>query len=153
MGKTEKRLQELGITLPAPLDPGPYGFNFLAAARHNDLLYLSGNADLAFRGRVGDDLTVEEGYQAARGAALQCLAVMQRELGTLDRVRQVFKVLGFVNSAAGFVQQPKVMNGCSDLLIQVLGDRGRHARSAVGVLALPMNIAVEVEMLVVVETG
>jgi len=82
---------------------------------------------------------------------LQCLAVVQQELGTLDRVKKVFKVLGFINSGPGFGQQPAVLNGCSDLLIDVFGEKGKHARSAIGVSALPMGLAVEVEMLIVVE--
>jgi len=151
IGDIEKRLQDLGITLPEPLDPTKYGFKFLPVNRHGDLLYVSGNGDLSITGQVGGDLTVEQGYQAARGAALQCLAVMQKELGTLDKVKKIFKVLGFINSAPGFGQQPAVLNGCSDLLIDVFGEKGKHARSAIGTLALPMGLAVEVEMLVVVE--
>ena len=151
VGNTERRLAELGIELPEPLDPVKYGFKFIPVNRHGDLLYVSGNGDLSIRGQVGADLTVEQGYQAARGAALQCLAVVQQELGTLDRVKKVFKVLGFINSGPGFGQQPAVLNGCSDLLIDVFGEKGKHARSAIGVSALPMGLAVEVEMLIVVE--
>lgn len=151
MGNIEKRLEDLDIRLPEPLDPTKYGFKFVPVNRHGDLLYVSGNGDLSITGQVGGNLTVEQGYQAARGAALQCLAVMQKELGTLDKVKKIFKVLGFINSAPGFGQQPAVLNGCSDLLIDVFGEKGKHARSAIGTSALPMGLAVEVEMLVVVE--
>jgi len=151
VGNVENRLAELGIKLPEPLDPVKYSFKFVPVNRHGDLLYVSGNGDLSITGQVGGDLTVEQGYQAARGAALQCLAVMQQELGTLDKVKKIFKVLGFINSAPGFGQQPAVLNGCSDLLIDVFGEKGKHARSAIGVSALPMGLAVEVEMLVVIE--
>jgi enamine deaminase RidA (YjgF/YER057c/UK114 family) len=99
-------------------------------------------------GKVGSDLSVEEGREAARQVALALLATLRRELGSLDRVRRVVKVLGMVNCAAGFVESPEVMNGCSDLLVDVFGSAiGSHARSAVGVFELPFNIAVEVEMI------
>jgi len=96
-------------------------------------------------------LTIEEGYAAAREAALRCLACLQAELGTLDKVEKIFKVLGFVRSAPGFSQQPAVMNGASDLFVEVFGEAGRHARSAIGVNELPEGIAAEVEIIVSVK--
>jgi enamine deaminase RidA (YjgF/YER057c/UK114 family) len=150
MGKVEERLQELGIKLPEPLDPGKYQFNFLPINRYGEWMYVSGSSAMT-TGQLGKDMTVEQGYEAARGSALACLSAIQAELGTLDRVKKVFKVLGFVNSADGFTQQPAVMNGCSDLLVQVLGEKGRHARSAIGTNSLPFGLAVEVEMLLVIE--
>ena len=99
-------------------------------------------------GKLGGDVSVEEGQEAAKLSALYCLASLQEELGDLDRVKRVVKLLGFVNSAPGFLQQHVVMNGASDLLISLFGESGRHARSSVGMAELPMNIAVEVEMIV-----
>ncbi len=152
MGKIEERLAELGITLPPPFVPSDFAANFIPVNRHGDLLYVSGTADLSIRGQVGGELTIEQGYQAARGAALQCLTAMRAELGTLDKVQKIFKVLGFINSAPGFDQQPTVLNGCSDLLVQVFGEKGRHARSAIGTSTLPFRIAVEIEMLAVADS-
>jgi len=100
-----------------------------------------------FKGRVGRDLTVENAYEAAKLAALNCLAAAKSVLGTLDRVERVVKVNGYVNSAPGFIDQAKVMNGASDLLAQIFGEKGRHARTSVGVSELPLNIAVEVELI------
>lgn len=148
MGKIEQQLSDLGIVLPEV--PRPLG-TYLSASRHGDLLYVSGHGSRNIRGQVGADLSIDDGYAAAREAGLRCLAGLQAELQTLDRVKKVFKVLGFINSAPGFGDQPKVLNGCSDLLVQVFGEAGRHARSAIGVSALPEGIAVEVEMLVVVD--
>ena len=99
-------------------------------------------------GIVGQDVTVEEAYQHARLTGLQLIATMKAELGDLDRVVRIVKVLGMVNAAPGFGQQPEVINGCSDLLVEVFGDRGRHARSAVGMGSLPRNITVEIEAVV-----
>ncbi|MGI6344916.1 MAG: RidA family protein [Bacillota bacterium] len=145
MGKIEKRLEELGIILPpVPIPLGTYK----PVNQVGSLLYTSGQGSLSVIGRVGEDLTQEEGYEAAREAALRCLACIQEELGTLDRVEKVWKVLGFVNSAPDFTQQPKVMNGASDLLVEIFGEAGRHARSAIGASQLPDGIAVEVEMIV-----
>ncbi len=148
MGQIEQRLQQLGIELPKV--PGPLG-NYLPANQVGNLVYTSGQGSRSVIGKVGGDLSIEQGYAAAREAALRCLACLQAQLGTLDRVEQVFKVLGFINSAPGFDQQPAVLNGASDLFVEVFGDKGRHARSAIGSNELPNSIAVEVEMLVAVK--
>jgi len=148
LGDIEKRLEELGIELPAV--PNPIG-NYVPVNRYGNLIYTSGQGSRGIRGQVGGELTVDQGYEAARDACLRCLAALKGELGTLDRVKKIFKVLGFINSAPGFGRQPAVLNGCSDLLVKVFGEAGRHARSAIGTSALPNGIAVEVEMLVVVE--
>ena len=148
MGRIEQLLQEKGITLPEV--PKSLG-NYIPVNRTGNLLYTSGQGSRNVVGKLGDDLSIDMGYAAAREAALRCLACIQAELGTLDRVEKVFKVLGFVTSAPGFVQQPAVMNGASDLLVEVFGQAGRHARSAIGAPELPNGIAVEVEMLVVVK--
>lgn len=148
MAEIERRLQELGIELP--LVPTPIG-NYLPVNRHGNFVYTSGQGSRGIRGQVGGELSVDQGYEAARDACLRCLAALKGELGTLDRVKKIFKVLGFINSAPGFGQQPAVLNGCSDLLVKIFGENGKHARSAIGTSALPNGIAVEIEMLVVVE--
>ncbi len=146
----ENRVKELGLELPQPAAPaGAY----VKAVRTGALLFLSGHGPhrdgvVAYRGKVGRDLSLEEGYAAARLTMLNCLSTIRTELGSLDRVRRVVKVLGFVNSAPGFFDQPKVINGGSELLVEVFGDSGKHARSAVGIAELPGNIAVEIEMIV-----
>jgi enamine deaminase RidA (YjgF/YER057c/UK114 family) len=148
--KIEARLAELGITLP-PVG-GPAG-NYVHAQRTGNLLYLSGkgprNADgSAPTGKVGADVSAEDAYQHARTVGLTLIAVLKETLGDLDRVTQVVKVLGMVNAAPDFGQQPKVINGCSDLFVEVFGDAGRHARSAVGMGSLPSGITVEIEAIV-----
>lgn len=148
MGEIEKRLQQLGIELPEL--PNSLG-NYLPTNRVGDLVYTSGQGSRAIKGKVGGDLSIEDGYAAAREATLRCLACLKAELGSLDRVEKIFKVLGFIASAPGFTAQPTVLNGCSDLLVEVFGERGRHARSAIGVSELPEGIAVEVEILVQVK--
>ena len=149
----EQRLAELGIVLPeAPKPVAAY----VPAVRTGDLLFISGQGPTAsgqvrFAGKVGQDVTVEDGAQAARLCAINCLAQVKSALGTLERVRRVVKVVGFVNAGPDFTDQPRVINGASELLIEVFGEAGKHARSAVGCSSLPMNIAVEVEM--VLEVG
>lgn len=144
------RLQELGIELPEV--PGPAG-NYVHAVRTGNLLYLSGKgpSDPNAKGKVGADFTAEEAYQHARQVGLTLIAVMNQELGNLDRVKRIVKVLGMVNAAPDFGQQPQVINGCSDLFVEVFGDAGRHARSAVGMGSLPNQITVEIEVIVEVE--
>lgn len=147
------RLKELGIALP-PV-PQPVG-NYVNAVRTGNLLYLAGKGPHSPdgklpQGKVGREFTVEEGYQHARSVGLALLATMEDELGSLDKVKQVIKVLGMVNAEPEFGDQPKVINGCSDLFVEVLGDKGRHARSAVGMGSLPMGIPVEIEVIVEVE--
>lgn len=145
-----ERLVKLGYELPEP--PEPAG-NYLPAIRSGDLLWLAGvgarRADGSrIAGKVGADLTIEEGYTAARWCALNLLARMQAELGDLDRVGRILKVVGFVNSAPDFYGQAQVVDGASDLFVALFGDAGRHARSAPGMAALPGNIAVIVEAVV-----
>ena len=146
----EARLRELGIELP-PVAP-PLG-TYVRAVRAGNLLFLAGHGPWqgdrpAFVGKVGRDFTVEDGAQAARLVGLGLLASTRAALGSLDRVKRVVKVLGMVNAVDGFGDQPKVINGCSDLLVEVFGQAGRHARSAVGMGSLPGGIAVEIEMIV-----
>jgi enamine deaminase RidA (YjgF/YER057c/UK114 family) len=148
----EARLKELNITLPPVLPPVA---NYVDWVRVGNLLFLAGNTagpDWKFKGKVGKDLTVQEGYDTARQVGLIMLAKVRAALGSLDRVKRVVKVLGMVNSAEGFGDQPRVVNGFSDLLVEVFGQAiGKHARSAVGMEGLPFNNAVEVEMIVEVE--
>ena len=148
--KIEARLQELGITLPAVSAPAG---NYVHAQRTGNLLYLSGKGPHsdngpAPTGKVGADVSVEDAYQHARSVGLMLIAVLQEALGDLDRVTQIVKVLGMVNATPDFGQQPKVINGCSDLFVEVFGDAGRHARSAVGMGSLPSGITVEIEVIV-----
>jgi enamine deaminase RidA (YjgF/YER057c/UK114 family) len=150
----EARIKELGLTLPQP--PKPLG-NYVPGVRAGNLLFLSGHGPVrvdgvpATRGKVGRDLSIEDGYKVARDVGINLLASAKTLLGSLDRVKRVVKVLGMVNSAEGFGDQPKVINGCSDLLVEVFGESGRHARSAVGMAELPMGIPVEIEMILEVE--
>jgi len=148
----EARLKELNITLPSV--PPPVA-NYVDAVRVGNLLFLAGNTagpDWKFKGKVGKDLTVQEGYETARQVGLIMLAKVRAALGSLDRVKRVVKVLGMVNSAEGFGDQPRVVNGFSDLMVDVFGEaNGKHARSAVGMAGLPSNSAVEVEMIVEIE--
>lgn len=151
----EKRLKELNIELGAVSAPIA---NYVNAVRTGNLLYLAGKGPRPGRdgrrpkGKVGRDYTLEEAYQHARTVGLDLLAVMRQELGSLDKVKRVVKVLGMVNAAPEFEDHPKVINGCSDLFVQVLGDKGKHARSAVGMGSLPMGIPVEIEVIVEVES-
>ena len=149
----EERLRQLGLTLPRL--PEPAG-NYVGAVRTGNLLFLAGkgarNADGSVAaGKVGRDVTAEEAYQHARGIGLTLIAVMKDALGDLDRVKRIVKVLGMVNAAPEFAAHPKVINGCSDVFVEVFGDRGRHARSAVGMGSLPNQTTVEIEAIVEVE--
>jgi enamine deaminase RidA (YjgF/YER057c/UK114 family) len=148
----ERRLQNLGIVLPGL--PAPGG-NFVPAKTVGSVVYLSGvistNAEGVITGTVGLDRTVDEGYGAARACALTQLAVLKRHLGSLDAVKAVVGVNGYVNAVAGFADSPKVINGVSDLLVEVLGEAGHHVRAAIGVSALPRNALVEVQMTVEIE--
>jgi enamine deaminase RidA (YjgF/YER057c/UK114 family) len=146
--KIEKRLEELKITLP-PLG-APAG-NYVPCRRAGNLLFLSGRGPGAVAGKVGDTISLEQAYQHARTVGLSLIAVMKQELGDLDRVKGILKVLGMVNAAPTFGDHPKVINGCSDLLVEVFGDAGRHARSAVGMGSLPSQIPVEIELIALVE--
>ena len=150
----EKKLKELGIdlgTVSAPIA------NYVNAVRTGNLLYLAGKGPRADAqghrpvGKVGRDFTVEQAYKHARTVGLDLLAVMRTELGSLDKVKRVVKVLGMVNAMPEFTDHPKVINGCSDLFVEVFGAAGKHARSAVGMGSLPMGIPVEIEVIVEVE--
>ena len=143
----ETRLQELNLTLPPA--PKPVA-TYLTAVKVGNLLYVSGHGPLRadgtlHTGRLGDDLGIAEGQAAARQTGLAILATIKSQLGSLDRVARLIKVLGMVNCTANFLDQPKVINGFSDLMVEVFGDAGRGARSAVGMGALPGGIAVEIE--------
>jgi enamine deaminase RidA (YjgF/YER057c/UK114 family) len=150
----EQRLAELGITLPPSAAPLA---NYVPYVREGSLIFISGqvprgaDGQLQHVGKVGRELSVEQGYAAARLCALNCLAQLSAALGSLDKVRRIVRVGGFVNCAEGFAQQPQVINGASDLIVEVFGDKGRHARAAVGCNALPGNVATEVEMVAAVE--
>ncbi len=150
----EARIKELGLTLPQPPKPGG---NYVPGVRVGNLLFLSGHGPTridgvpAVRGKVGRDLSLEDGYKAAREVGINLLGTARTLLGSLDKVKRIVKVLGMVNSAEGFGDQPKVINGFSDLMVEVFGENGRHARSAVGMAELPMGIPVEIEMILEVE--
>jgi enamine deaminase RidA (YjgF/YER057c/UK114 family) len=145
----ETRIKQLGLTLPAP--GKPLG-NYVPGVRVGNLLFLSGHgpvreATATARGKLGRDLSTDEGYKVARDVGINLLGSARHILGSLDKVKRVVKVLGMVNSADDFGEQPRVINGFSDLMVEVFGDDGRHARSAVGMAALPMGIPVEIEMI------
>ncbi len=149
----EAHLKRLGIELPTP--PAPVA-NYVRAVRTGNLVFLAGHGPLKpdggyVTGKVGRDLTVEQGYEAARLTGISLLASLKAEIGDLSRVRRIVRVEGMVNSTPEFTDQPKVINGCSDLLVEVFGERGRHARAAVGMASLPIGIAVEIKMVVQVE--
>lgn len=155
MSKIEKRLTELGIKLPE--SPKPSGI-YVPARRTGNLVYTSGtdcrvdaSGTLLHEGKLGSDLTVEQGQAAARQTMINQLASLKYFLGDLDRVNKIVKVLAFVNSSPGFVEHPYVINGGSEFLVEVFGEKGRHARSAIGTSELPFNIPVEIEMIVEIE--
>ncbi|HEY6277359.1 MAG TPA: RidA family protein [Streptosporangiaceae bacterium] len=143
-----ERLDSLGIVLPPLFAPAA---SYLGCVIEGGLVYVSGHGPIAgdqmIRGKVGGDLTLEQGRQAARMTALSILATLQAELQDLDRIERIIKVFGMVNVAPGFDRTPAVIDGCSDLLIEIFGDAGRHARSAVGLAELPFGIAVEIELI------
>jgi enamine deaminase RidA (YjgF/YER057c/UK114 family) len=150
----EQNLSNLGLTLPQL--PAPGG-NYVSAKRVGQVVYLSGvissGPDGVISGTAGAGRTVEEGYAAARACAFTQLAVLRRELGSLDHVAEVLTVSGYVNAAPGFGDSPAVINGASDLLVEVFGEAGRHVRAAVGVSALPCNALVEIQMTVRVKAS
>lgn len=145
MSGVEDRLAELGLELPALR---PKAGNYVGWVRSGDMLFLSGQGADGWVGRVGADLSVEDGARAARDCALNLLAQTKDALGSLDQVSRIVKLLGFVACTQDFTAAPKVINGASDLLIEIFGERGRHARSAIGAQALPLGFAVEIEMIV-----
>lgn len=149
----EAKLKELGITLPQP--PQPVA-NYVNAVRTGNLIFLAGKGPKhtdgsEITGKLGREISIEEGYEAARLTAINQLAVLKAVLGDLNKVKRIVKVLGMVNSDPSFVEQPKVINGFSDMMVAVFGERGRHARAAVGMASLPRGQAVEIEMIVEVE--
>ena len=147
-GTVEKKLASLGITLPKPASPIA---NYVPFTRSGMLLIVSGqicfgsDGKLVAKGQLGGSVSIEDGHQAARACAVNLLAQVKAALGDLDQVARVLRLGGFINSAPGFSDGPKVMNGASDLMVEVFGDRGRHARTTVGVAALPADAAIEVE--------
>src|SRR5689334_16050231 len=147
-GSTEKKLASLGITLPTPASPIA---NYVPFVRSGTMLTISGqicfgpDGKLVAQGQLGGAVSIEDGQKAARACAINLLAQVKAALGDLDKVARVVRLGGFINSASGFTEGPKVMNGASDLMVEVFGDKGRHARSTVGVSALPADAAVEVE--------
>lgn len=146
----EMRLKTLGLQLPEPSSPVA---NYVNAVRSGKLVFLAGKGPKKMdgtyiTGKVGRDLSIQEGYDAARLTALHQLAALKAEIGSLDKVKRIVKVLGMVNAEAEFTQHPQVVNGFSDLMAAVFGDKGKHARSAVGMASLPFDMAVEVELIV-----
>ena len=145
----ERKLKDLHLELPTP--PQPLA-TYVPAIQAGVFLFLSGvlpmrDGQLVFSGKLGRDLTAEQGMEAARLALLNGLAIARQELGTLDRIKRVVKVVGYVASAEGFVQQPQVLNGASDLLVEIFGEAGRHVRVAVGAAELPRGAPVEIEII------
>lgn len=153
MANAEAKLKQLGIELePVPVPVAQY----VPAKIVGNLLYTSGcdcrlGGVLKYKGKLGAELTVEEGYDAARQVMINLIALLKDQLGDLDRVKQVVKMLAFVNSAPGFVHQPYVINGASDLLVEVFGEKGKHARSAISANELPFDTPVEIELIVELE--
>jgi enamine deaminase RidA (YjgF/YER057c/UK114 family) len=150
VGRVERRLAELGLELPPP--PVPVG-NYLPAARVGRLVFTSGqtariNGVRRYVGVVGQEVSEADAYLSARDAMLNCLACVKQAVGSLDRVKRVVKVMGFVNAGREFDHQPAAINGASDLLEQLFGEAGRHARSAIGLSSLPSNVSVEIELIV-----
>ena len=153
MSEVERKLQAMGLTLPSA--PAPVA-NYVRAVQAGDLVFLSGHGPTrdgawAYRGKLGREFSVAEGYEAAKLVMLNCLASLKEAVGDLDRVRRVVKLLGMVNGTPDFTRHPEVVNGASDLLVALYGERGRHARSAVGMVGLPFDIPVEIEMIVQVQ--
>jgi enamine deaminase RidA (YjgF/YER057c/UK114 family) len=149
----EDNLKSLGITLPKQSAPIA---NYVNYVRTGNLIYFSGSGPSVesqgyVKGKLGKDLTIDQGKEAARITGINMIANLKNAVGDLNKVKRIVKVLGMVNSTEDFTDQPKVMNGFSDLMVAVFGEKGKHARSAVGMVALPMNMAVEIEMIVEVE--
>lgn len=154
MSRTEAKLAELGLSLPPA--PSPAG-SYVPVVRTGSLAFTSGQLPmtqgaLQAQGKVGQDLSAEEGYRLAQTCLLNALAALKQALGDLDNIARVVKVVGFVASAPGFTAQPKVVNGASDLLVSLFGENGQHARSAVGVAELPLGAPVEIELIVEVKS-
>ena len=151
--KIENRLEEIGIELPPPVKPVA---NYVTTVQTGNLVFTSGHGPVNMsgeleKGQLGTDMTIEEGYQSARLVGLGLISTLKDTLGDLDRIKRVIKVVGFVNSTPDFLDHPKIVNGVSDLFVEVFGDKGKHARSAVGMVQLPGGIPVEVEVIVEIE--
>ena len=149
----ESKLKELGIELMIPSDPVA---NYVNTVRSGNLLFISGKGPLKndgeyIKGKLGYDLSIDEGYEAARATAINLISTIKSAVGDLKNVKKIVRVNGMVNSASNFTDQPKVINGCSDLLVEVFGDRGKHTRVALGMNSLPMNIAVEIDLIIEIE--
>mgnify|MGYP001025030635 FL=1 len=149
----EERLKKLGIHLPEPAKPIAA---FVPYTRVGNLIYISGqdckvDGELKYKGKVGADVTEEQGYEAAKITAINLLAVLKSAIGNLNKVKQIVNVHGYVNSAQGFIRQPMVINGASEFLVEVFGDKGQHSRCALGCNELPFDTPVEIEMIVEVE--
>lgn len=150
MDQYEKKLADLNIVLPEPPKPAAV---YIPAQQTGNLVYTSGqdcrvDGKLLYKGKLGQELTIEQGKEAARQTMINCLAILKSHLGSLDRITKVVKLLGFVNSAPGFVEQPLVINGASELLEEVFGEAGKHARTAISANELPWDTPVEIEMIV-----
>lgn len=150
MTQIEQRIIELGLELP--LAPSPMA-NYVTCLQVNEFIYTSGSSCFVdgkplFTGRLGSDLTIEQGYEASRITVLNLLSVIKAEIGDLDRIERFVKVLGLVSSANDFYDQARVINGASDLLVEIFGEKGKHTRSALGTSVLPFNIPVEIELIV-----
>jgi enamine deaminase RidA (YjgF/YER057c/UK114 family) len=144
----EENLKRLGLEL-APVRKA--AGNYITHTRVGNLIFLSGQGVDQYKGKLGKEIDLETGYKAAQQSVLNLLSVLKHEIGDLSKVKKVVKLLGFVNSTADFIDQPKVMNGASDLLVEIFGEKGKHARSAVGMIQLPNNTTVEIEMIIEVE--
>jgi len=150
MSKVEERLAALGLAVPTPAKPVAA---YVPTARTGNLVFTAGQiplveGQLKYKGKLGLEISIEQGYDSARICALNCLGAIKAEIGSLDKVTRVVKVTGFVAAAQGFTDEPKVINGASELLVAAFGEAGKHARSAVGVAELPMGVPTEVEMIV-----
>ncbi len=153
MPDIEQKLQALGIELPEPSQPVA---NYVNAVRTGNLVFMAGKGPSKpeggyITGKLGNDLSVEQGYEAARLVGIAQLAALKAEIGNLNKVKRIVKVLGMVNSTPDFTNHPEVINGFSDFMVEVFGEKGKHARAAVGMGSLPRNIAVEIEMIVEIE--
>ena len=146
----EEKIKSLGLTIPPALQPLAA---YVPSVKSGSYIYTSGQlpmvaGELKYIGKLGQELTIEEGYEAAKICALNCLGAVKSIIGSLDEIVRIVKLTGFVSSGQGFTGQPKVINGASDILGEIFGDKGRHARSAVGVYELPLGAAVEIEMII-----
>ncbi|ATF12568.1 RidA family protein [Brevibacillus sp. HB1.2] len=155
MSKVEQRLKELGYELP-PVPPTMA--NYVSCVQTGNVIYTSGagcyvNGNPIYLGRLGSDVTIEQGYEAAKVTVLNLLAILKSEIGDLDRITRIVKLFALVSSAPDFYEQPRVVNGASDFLIEIFGEAGKHARAAAGTSVLPFNNPIEIEMIVEVNEG